>query len=81
MVEEVSSRMIHSIYCKNFCKSHNVLPPSPTIKKEKKGALLKQNLLGDQILLSVGRKPVVLIRKSSQRTNSLLRQLISLLGN
>jgi hypothetical protein len=28
--------MIYLIYCKNFCKCHNVSPPSKTIIKEKK---------------------------------------------
>jgi hypothetical protein len=27
--------MIYLIYCKNFCKCHNVPPPSTTIKKGK----------------------------------------------
>jgi hypothetical protein len=27
--------MIYLIYCKNFCKYHNVPPPSTTIKKLK----------------------------------------------
>jgi hypothetical protein len=31
-----NSCMINLIYCKNFCKCHNVLPPSTTIKKMKK---------------------------------------------
>jgi hypothetical protein len=31
----VNSSMIYFIYCRNFCKCHNVLPPS-TRKKEKK---------------------------------------------
>jgi hypothetical protein len=33
----VNSSVIYLIHCKNFCKCHNVLPPS-TIKKEKKKA-------------------------------------------
>jgi hypothetical protein len=27
MVERVNSGMIYLIYCKNFCKCHNVYPP------------------------------------------------------
>jgi hypothetical protein len=30
---EVNSSMIYLIYCKNFCKCHNVPPPSTTMKK------------------------------------------------
>jgi hypothetical protein len=30
----VNSSMIYLIYCKNFCKCHNVSPPSTTIKKK-----------------------------------------------
>jgi hypothetical protein len=33
VVEGVNSNMIYLIYCKNFCKCHNVSPPSTTIKK------------------------------------------------
>jgi hypothetical protein len=33
MMEGVNSTMLYLIYCKNFCKCHNVLPPSTTIKK------------------------------------------------
>jgi hypothetical protein len=29
----VNSIMIYLIYCKNFCKSHNVPPPSTTVEK------------------------------------------------
>jgi hypothetical protein len=36
MVEGVNSSMIYFIYCKNFCKCHNVPPPSTTIKKRKR---------------------------------------------
>jgi hypothetical protein len=32
----VNSSMIYLIYCKNFCKCHNVPLPSTTIKKGKK---------------------------------------------
>jgi hypothetical protein len=32
---EGNSRMIYLIHCKNFCKCHNVPPPSTTIKKKK----------------------------------------------
>jgi hypothetical protein len=32
MVEEVNSYMIYLIHCKKFCKCHNVLKPSTTIK-------------------------------------------------
>jgi hypothetical protein len=31
MVECVNSSMMYLIYCKNFCKCHNVTPPSTTI--------------------------------------------------
>jgi hypothetical protein len=34
-VEGVNSNMRCLIHCKNLCKCHNVLPPSPTIKKKK----------------------------------------------
>jgi hypothetical protein len=27
MVERVNSSMIYLVYCKNFCKHYNVLPP------------------------------------------------------
>jgi hypothetical protein len=33
MMEGVNSTMLYLIYCKNFCKCHNVLPPRTTIKK------------------------------------------------
>jgi hypothetical protein len=33
MVEGVNLSMIYLIYCKNFCKCHNVLPSSQTIQK------------------------------------------------
>jgi hypothetical protein len=36
MVEGVNSNMIYLIYCKNFCKCHNVPPSSTTIKKKEK---------------------------------------------
>jgi hypothetical protein len=36
----VNSSMIYLIYCKDFYKFHNVLPPSTTIKKSKKRQLL-----------------------------------------
>jgi hypothetical protein len=32
---EVNSNMIYLIYCKNFCKCHNVPPPNTAIKKLK----------------------------------------------
>jgi hypothetical protein len=35
MMEGMNSSMIYLIYCKNFCKCHNVPPPS-TIKKLKR---------------------------------------------
>jgi hypothetical protein len=35
----VNSSMIYLIHCKNFCKSHNVLPPSSIIKKKKESVL------------------------------------------
>jgi hypothetical protein len=35
MEERVNSSMIYLIYCKNFCKCHNVLPPSTAIKINK----------------------------------------------
>jgi galactitol-specific phosphotransferase system IIB component len=31
--EGVNSSMVYFIYCKNFCKYHNVPPPSTTIEK------------------------------------------------
>jgi hypothetical protein len=34
-VERVDASVLFLIHCKNFCKCHNVPPPS-TIKKEKK---------------------------------------------
>jgi hypothetical protein len=33
MVEGINSSMIYLIHYKNFCKCHNVPPPSTTIKK------------------------------------------------
>jgi hypothetical protein len=35
------SSMIHMIHCKNFCKWHNVSPPSTT-KRKKKGGMSPQ---------------------------------------
>jgi hypothetical protein len=35
MVEGVNSSMIYLIYCKNFCKCHNVPSFNTTIKKLK----------------------------------------------
>jgi hypothetical protein len=32
MVEGVNSSTIYLMYCKNFCKYHNVLPPGTTIQ-------------------------------------------------
>jgi hypothetical protein len=32
MIEGVNSSMIYATYYKNFCKCHNVPPPSTTIK-------------------------------------------------
>jgi hypothetical protein len=32
----VNSSMIYLMHCKNFCKSHNVPPPSTTIKTDLK---------------------------------------------
>jgi hypothetical protein len=32
--EGVNPSMIYLMHCKNFCKCHNVTPPSKTIKKE-----------------------------------------------
>jgi hypothetical protein len=34
IVDGINSSVIYLIYCKNFCKCHNVFPPSTTIKKE-----------------------------------------------
>jgi hypothetical protein len=36
MVEGVNLSMIYLIYCKNFCKCHNVPPSSTTIKELKR---------------------------------------------
>jgi hypothetical protein len=36
MGEGVNSSIVYLIYCKNFCKCHNVPPPSTAIKKKKK---------------------------------------------
>jgi hypothetical protein len=33
-MERVNSTMIYLIYCRNFCKCHNVLPASTTTKKD-----------------------------------------------
>jgi hypothetical protein len=35
MVKEINSSMIHLLYCKNFCKCHNVPPPSTILKNMK----------------------------------------------
>jgi hypothetical protein len=35
VVEGANSSMIYLIYCKNFCKCRNVLPPSTPIKFKK----------------------------------------------
>jgi hypothetical protein len=32
----VNSSIIYLIHCKSSCKSHNVFPPSTTIKKKKR---------------------------------------------
>jgi hypothetical protein len=37
MTEEVNSTMMYLIYCKNFCKCHNVSPAQQLKKKKKKG--------------------------------------------
>jgi hypothetical protein len=42
MMEEVNSSMIYLIYCKNFCKCHNVPPPSTTIIVKKERILLEE---------------------------------------
>jgi hypothetical protein len=34
-VEGMNSNIINLIYCKNFCKCHNVSPSSTTMKNEK----------------------------------------------
>jgi hypothetical protein len=34
-VEEGKSSMVYLIYCENFCKCHNVPPPSKTIRQTK----------------------------------------------
>jgi hypothetical protein len=36
MMEVMNSTMIYMMYYKNFCKYHNVPPPSTIIKKEEK---------------------------------------------
>jgi hypothetical protein len=36
MVEGINSNMIYLIYFENFCKCHNVPPPSTTIKEKNK---------------------------------------------
>jgi hypothetical protein len=33
MIKGMNSSMMYLIYCKNFCKCHNVSPSSTTIKK------------------------------------------------
>jgi hypothetical protein len=38
MVEGVNLNIIYLIYCKNFCKYHNVPPPNRTIKEKKKNS-------------------------------------------
>jgi hypothetical protein len=46
MVEEVNSRMIYLLYCKNLCKCLNVSLPSTTKKlKESKMKQMKLNLI------------------------------------
>jgi hypothetical protein len=34
--KRVNSIMIYLIYCKNFCKCHNVIPSNTIIKKKQK---------------------------------------------
>jgi hypothetical protein len=58
MVEGVNSSMTYLIYCKKFCKCHNVLPPSTTIKKFLK--ILKKTLAGLQKKV-FNAKPVIYI--------------------
>jgi hypothetical protein len=41
MAEGVNLSMIYLINCKNFCKCHNVPPPSTTIKINKLQKLIK----------------------------------------
>jgi hypothetical protein len=43
MMEGVDSSMIYLIHYKNFCKCHNVPPPSTTMKKFFKGKCFKRN--------------------------------------
>jgi hypothetical protein len=49
MVEGVNSSMIYLIYCKNFCKCHNIFPSSTTInfkiekrKRQGKPGMMKE---------------------------------------
>jgi hypothetical protein len=49
LVEGANSSMTYLIYCKNFCKCHNVPLPSTTIKKtppNSKIAIPKRKKLG-----------------------------------
>jgi hypothetical protein len=48
MMEEVNLSMIYLIYCKNFCKCHNVPPPNTTIKKRLKIQLKKRKYIFDK---------------------------------
>jgi hypothetical protein len=43
MMESVNSSMIYFIYCKNFCKCHNVPPSSKVILKKEKIAKKRQH--------------------------------------
>jgi hypothetical protein len=65
MMEGVNSTMIYLIYCKKFCKCHN-LPPVTTIKKRKS----KGNLL---LLVTKEKKNIV----NSNHTLELYLHLIS----
>jgi hypothetical protein len=46
-MKDVNSSMIYFLHCKNFCKFHNVPPPSTTIKEKEKMGEQAQLLISD----------------------------------
>jgi hypothetical protein len=63
--EGVNSTMIYLIYCKNFCKCHNV-PPAPQLKKKKER--MEWSKQTGNTLEEVGRQARARTGKGSRRT-------------
>jgi hypothetical protein len=58
MVEGMNSNIMYLIYCKNFCKCHNVSLPNTTIKERRKEGKKEE-----------GRKEEERERKKKERNN------------